>query len=157
MNRISLDRISVNYALSEILISDYFIDQRSMQQGLKTTYHTAFKKGRFKEFFMPILGRKIEDKLNFEDPSITTGIPIDNHTVITPIYGCPDACCIYLFAKVRRVKETISWIEIGKNKMFMPKDVSGENIEWLPGFSPLRFDMKEYRNIIAGLNPSEGN
>lgn len=152
MNQLNLQSLKVNYSNTEVYISDYFVDKSSLQNQLKDAYRTDLNKGRFKEFYLPILGQDIHDKLSFQDPSVSTDIPADKHTVISPIYGCHDNCCIYLFAKVSRYKDQVFWKAIGKNKTYMTQAVSEENIQWLPHFSPLVFTLKDYQNIIKQLN-----
>ena len=153
MNTISIDSILVDYVNTEITISDIFIDNCSFQEMLKKTFSTAFSKGRFKEFFIPILGRDSTDKLNFGKELYSNLIPNENEQVITPIYGCHDDCCVYLFLKISNKNNTIFWEGIGRNSNYIfDKQVSKDSIDWLPDFTPYQFEINNYKKIINQLN-----
>ena len=64
MNKISIEKVNVKYANENISISDLFIDGYSLQEILKSTFKKEFSKGRFKEFFVPILGIDFSSKLS---------------------------------------------------------------------------------------------
>jgi len=155
MNQLSLQPLKVNYSNTEIFISDYFVDDRSLQKELRYTYKQAFKEGRFKELFMPILGQNFSNKLDFQNDKISERIPEDNETLIAPIYGCHDDCCIYIFAEVTRNGNHIFWNLFGRNKKFVHKEDSALNILWLPQFKPLQFNINNYSALINTLNQNK--
>jgi hypothetical protein len=149
MNIISIDKIVVDYANSKVSISDIFIDGYSLQEILKTTFEKEFSKGRFKEFFMPVLGLDFSKKLEFGKDSFTNLIPHKNQSVITPIYGCHDDCCIYVFVQVSRKQNIIVWEKIGRNSNFIfDKDSIKNEIEWLDVFKEYHFDIENYKTVI---------
>jgi hypothetical protein len=152
MNIISIDKIVVDYANSKVSISDIFIDGCSFQKILKSTFTNEFSTGRFKEFFMPILGLNFFDKLEFGDDSFSNLVPKENQTLISPIYGCNDDCCVYIFLKISNKNNTIIWESIGRNSNFIfDKDVVKNNIDWLPNFEKLYFELKNYKTVINKL------
>ena len=152
MNQLSLQNIKVNYANKEVTISDYFVDQYSLQEQLKEDYLEAFEKGRFKEFFLPVLGQRFIEKLDVQDERISSRVPENQETLITPIYGCHDDCCVYIFAEVSRKDDLVYWNAIGRNKTFLKKDNLNTNIDWLPDFSPFCFSISNYNKIMNQLN-----
>ena len=155
MNQLSLNTITVDYATEKVSVSDYFIDQYSLQEQLKDDYKEAFAQGRFKEFLVPVLGREFSDKLDFQEDSMSTRLPDDNESLITPIYGCHDNCCIYVFAEVSRQEDFVYWNTIGRNKMYLKNDESTSNIDWLPHFKPLKFNISNYKTIINTINSNQ--
>ena len=108
MNRLTIQNTSIKHAGdTDIQISDYFIDGRSLQKTLKSkeSYGTLFQYGRFKEFFLPILGNIDYGEYDYNEKGAgTIKVPNKNKEVITPLYGCHDNCCIYVFVKVCRKK-----------------------------------------------------
>jgi len=155
MNQLSLQPLKVNYSNTEIFISDYFVDHSSLQKQLRYTYKQDFKEGRFKELFMPILGRNFSNKLDFQNDKISEIIPEDDETLIAPIYGCHDNCCIYIFAEVSRKGDYIFWNLLGRNKKYVNEDDSALNILWLPQFKPLQFNINNYSDIVNALNQNK--
>jgi hypothetical protein len=153
MNIISIDKIVVDYANSKVSISDIFIDGCSFQEILKSTFTNEFSIGRFKEFFMPILGLNFSDKLEFEDDAFSNLIPKENQTFISPVYGCNDDCCVYVFLKISNKNNTIFWEGIGRNSNYIfDKEVSKNSIDWLSDFTHYQFEMNNYKKIINQLN-----
>ncbi len=152
MNVISIDKILVDYANSKVLISDIFIDGISFQEILKSTFGNEFSKGRFKEFFTPILGLKFSHTLEFGNNRFNNLIPEENQHLITPIYGCYDDCCIYVFLKISNSNDIITWENIGRNSNFIfDKEVNKNDIDWLLGFKKLYFNIENYKNVINKL------
>ena len=152
MNQLSLQPLKVNYSNTEIFISDYFVDDSSLQMQLRHNYKQAFELGRFKELFLPILGRNFADKLDFQNDKISKRIPEIEETLITPIYGCHDDCCVYIFAKTSRKDSRIFWDAFGRNKTYTEQNESPSHIEWLPHLKPLEFNIDNYSEIINTLN-----
>jgi hypothetical protein len=152
MNKISIEKVNVKYANENISISDLFIDGYSLQEILKSTFESEFSKGRFKEFFVPVLGLDFSNKLDFDNDSLTNLIPHKNQSVITPIYGCHDDCCLYVFIQVSRKENTIIWDKIGRNSNFIfDKDSKKNEIEWLKLSKEYHFDLENYKTVINKL------
>ena len=152
MNKISIEKVNVKYANENISISDLFIDGYSLQEILKSTFKKEFSKGRFKEFFVPILGIDFSSKLESDNDSFTNLLPHKNQSVITPIYGCHDDCCLYVFIQVSRKDNIIIWNKIGRNSNFIfDKDSINNEIEWLDLFKEYHFDIENYKTVINKL------
>ncbi len=152
MNILSINTLSVDYANSKVSISDIFIDGMSFQNFLKTNFKNEFSKGRFKEFFMPILGQDFFDKIDFGHDIFSSLVPNNNETLITPIYGCHDNCCVYIFLKISNKDNIIVWENIGRNSNYIfDKDVVKNNIDWLLNFEKLYFELNNYKTVINKL------
>lgn len=152
MNKISIEKVNVKYANENISISDIFIDGTSFQKNLKTNFKDEFSKGRFKEFFLPIIGMDFLDKIDFGHDIFSRLVPNTNETLITPLYGCHDNCCIYIFLKISNKNNTIIWENIGRNSNFIfDKEVTKNDIDWLTNFDKLFFDVKNYKTVINKL------
>lgn len=121
LNCLTRQKITVKYSKdTDIDILDYCIDGRSLQETLKARYVPEFQHGRFREFWLPILGRSdCAEKINGQQQQqqICINIPHEHgKEIITPLYGCHDNCCIYLFVKVCRKNDNIIlWNKIGRN------------------------------------------
>jgi hypothetical protein len=152
MNKLSIGKITVDYAKTKVSISDIFIDGCSLQELLKSTFTNNFAVGRFKEFFMPILGLNFSDKIDFGQDRFSSLIPNNNETLITPLYGCHDNCCVYLFLEISNKNNTIVWENIGRNSNFIfDKEVVKNDVDWLPNFEKLYFDIENYKTVINKL------
>lgn len=166
LNCLTRQKITVKYSKdTDIDILDYCIDGRSLQETLKARYVPEFQHGRFREFWLPILGRSdCAEKINGQQQQqqICINIPHEHgKEIITPLYGCHDNCCIYLFVKVCRKNDNIIlWNKIGRNMEYIKNNNNenhdednhdntdnNNNIAWLPDFEPILFDFQNYQNI----------
>jgi hypothetical protein len=152
MNNLSIENINIIYAKSEVKISDLFIDGYSFQETLKSKYKKQFEKGRFKDFFLPILGRDFSEKIDIPNKKISLKIPEEGEMLITPIYGCLDDCCVYVFAKVSRKNNLVYWTEIGRNARYVFDEAKKNDIIWLPNLLCYVFEINNYNKVINQLN-----
>ena len=145
----SIQKVSYPIAQADIMVNDVFIDDLSLQQTLKSNYSNLFSEGRFKEFFMLYLGRTLTDIYHSKDEFLQSALPEEGETHIAPLYGCADACCVYLYVKVRKHENLIYWEQIGRNTAFInpsiDKDID-KGIEWLPDFEPITFDFNSFNS-----------
>jgi hypothetical protein len=145
----TIQKVKRSIAQSEIEVDDVFINELSLQQTLKANYNTLFSEGRFKEFFILYLGRMLTDIYHSNDDFLQSPLPEEGETHIAPLYGCADACCVYLYVKVRKHENLIYWEQIGRNTAFInpsiDKDID-KGIEWLPDFEPITFDFNSYNS-----------
>jgi len=145
----SIQKVSYPIAQADIMVDDVFIDDLSLQQTLKSNYSHLFSEGRFKEFFMLYLGRTFTDIYHSKDKFLQSPLPEEGETHIAPLYGCADACCVYLYVKVRTHQNIIYWEQIGRNTAFIKPVVAKDmdkSIEWLPDFEPITFDFNSYNS-----------
>ena len=147
----SIKKVTQIIAQSEVKVDDVFINELSLQQTLKSNYTALFSEGRFKHYFILYLGRSISDIYHSKDEFLQSPLPEDGETHIAPLYGCADACCVYLYVKVTRKQELIYWEGIGRNTAFINPSIDNntdKGIEWLPDFEPLTFDLNSYNSNL---------
>lgn len=124
------------------LYKDIYIDGKSFQQSLKKWYPSEFSKGRYKEEFMPRIVSK-ESKQHHHSDHI-------NHNIITPIYGCQDNCCMYVFAEIEYSEAQVKWLRIAQDSAYLgAKDNELEPLVWLQNFKNLVFDKDEYERTFS--------
>ncbi|NRB82882.1 MAG: hypothetical protein HRU49_03780 [Winogradskyella sp.] len=151
IQELSVRKVAYPIAQSQVMVDDIFIDGISLQKTLKTDYNELFAKGRFKESFILYLGRTLSDLYHSKDKFLQSPLPIEGQTHISPLYGCADSCCVYLYVKVTRQQSIVHWKQIGRNTAFLNAS-SDTNIEWLTKFEPLKFNLTNYKTIIQILN-----
>jgi len=65
------------------------------------------------------------------------------------LYGCVDACCDYIFVKIKFVNNKIIWDKIGRNTDYVyPKSTIKNKIKWLTGFKPILFSKENYNQVM---------
>jgi hypothetical protein len=149
INTISRQKVTKIIATSEVAVDDIFIDGTSLQETLKQNYSTLFSKGRFKNLLIVYLGTTLTDIYHSNEAFLQAAIPEEGATNITPLYGCADSCCVYLYVIVRRSGAHIYWEAIGRNTAFVHPSQKEENaIDWLPSFEPLVFDFDTYNSFF---------
>lgn len=149
IQKLSIQKISYPLDQAEIMIDDVFINNISLQKTLKKKHSALFAQGRFKEFFILYLGRTFSDIYHSKKEYLNSALPHEGETHITPLYGCADSCCVYLYVKVRRSGTHIYWEAIGRNTAFVHPSHKEENaVDWLPSFEPLVFDFKTYHSFL---------
>ncbi len=131
---------------------DIFINEKPFQNIIKKQYPNHFNHGRFAETFLPILGRDFPNKRKPKDDHVSGFIPENFESLITPIYGCIDNCCVYLYLKLKKKNEVIIWEEFGKNTNFIfDKEINKNSIEWFSIQPNYHFKTNNYINLIKEL------
>jgi len=71
-------------------------------------------------------------------------------SVIAPIYGCQDGCCVYLFAEIEYTETQVKWVRIAKDSnYFGVKGSDKEPLIWLNDFQNLVFNKSEYQQVFS--------
>jgi hypothetical protein len=149
MNTIGIDKIEIQYAKSLVSIKDIFVDGHSLQKSIKIQSPEYFSMGRLNESFSPVLGRGDLEGLDVYDHIFSHLIPKENEACVMPLYGCHDGCCLYVFVRVLRKDDVITWGGIGLNASFLPENnLLEDNIKWLIEFEDYNFDITNYREAI---------
>jgi len=56
-------------------------------------------------------------------------------TVIAPIYGCHDNCCVYLFAEIEYTEAQVKWLRIAQDSSYLGlKENEMGPLVWLNDF-----------------------
>lgn len=126
---LTLDKIPIKLFGEEFLVDDVFINGKSFQNYLKTTFKKEFSQGRFKEPYMLRLDNKSKE-------------------IIIPLYGCTDGCCNYIYVKIKRNKKQVIWENIGRNSEYIFPNINvKDTIEWIEKFKPICFTLENYNSI----------
>ena len=153
INKLTRENVTTTITNAQVSVDDVFIDGHSLQDTLKKSHRALFSNGRFKHFFMLYLGEKLKDIYHSKEEFLQSPIPEDGATVIAPLYGCSDGCCVYLFVKVKRDNKHFYWEQIGRNTAFIrPSKKQEDDIEWLPSFQPFIFDYNTYNSYFKKVN-----
>ena len=149
INNITRKKITTTIANAQVSVDDVFIDGHSLQDALKKSHKALFSKGRFQHFFLLYLGETLKDIYHSKEEFLQSPIPEEGATSISPLYGCTDGCCVYLYIKVRRDNKHIYWENIGRNIAFInPSQKQKDGIELLPSFQPLIFNFSTYQSFF---------
>lgn len=154
VNSIVLNKITISIASTKVDINDLFVDGRSFQNLLKTEYKNLFSTGRFKEPFILYLEKELKNIYHSPANFIKPGIPDINSTKISPLYGCADGCCVYVYLQIKHIQNYIYWEKIGRNTNFISNSSQKNKkpIKWITDFKPIIFDKGRYTKITQKLN-----
>lgn len=140
MNTIELRNTHLKFDKNS-LFRDIYIDGASLQETLKTRYPLEFSQGRFKEEFIPRLHYK-SSRTHASDGDSTK-------SVITPIYGCLDGCCSYLYTEIEYTESVVKWLGVAQDSQYLGAiDDEAEPLIWLTDFTNLVFDKSQYQQVL---------
>ena len=124
----------------QAIYQDIMVNDKPLQALLKQSYQVEFSQGRYRELFMPILLGKahpFEQQSNIAD------------TVINPIYGCQDDCCIYVYVSLTRSDNQVRWGGCAIDSYYMGAQRSEDHaLIWLQNFTPMCFAVSDYDLIF---------
>lgn len=117
---------------------ELMVEGEPLQSRLRQSWPATFDGGRLREIFMV----RLLPCSPMEAPELWEGIRSDTGT-LWAIYGCQDACCLYVFAEVIRSNSTVMWTRVGVNRRYAGLR-KGDGIHWLEGWEPLAFEVHAY-------------
>ena len=124
----------------QAIYQDIMVNNKPLQALLKQSYRAEFSQGRYRELFIPILRSKAH---LFEQQSNNT------ESVITPIYGCQDDCCIYVYVELLRENTSIVWQRFAIDSYYFGENRSQTHqLVWLKKQADYCFQIDSYAQVF---------